>query len=74
MNRTAFFAFAALLALTLGVRVHSQSVTGAKSVLQQLQSVKAANAALLEKQTAVLLKLEELQKDAAQTKFMVKRG
>lgn len=74
MNRTAIFAFAAALLLVLGVRVHSQSVTGAKSSLQQIQSIKATNAALLEKQTAVLLKLDELQKAAAQTKFMVKRG
>ncbi len=74
MNRPTLLAFALALALTLSVRVHSQSVTGAKSTLQQLQAVKAANAALLEKQTATLLKLDELQKEAAQTKFMVKRG
>lgn len=74
MNRPATLAFLIALILTLGVRVHSQSVTGAKSTTQQLQALKAANAALLEKQTALLLKLDELQKDAAQTKFMVKRG
>lgn len=74
MNRTTLLAFTIAIALTLGVRVHSQSVTGPKSALQQLQAIKAANAALLEKQTAMLLKLDELQKDAAQTKFMVKRG
>jgi hypothetical protein len=74
MNRSTIFAFVAVLALSLGMRVHSQSVAGAKSVTQQLEQMKAANAALLEKQTAVLIKLEQLQKEAEQTKFMVKRG
>ena len=74
MNRTALLSFATALILALGVRVHSQSVTGAKNTIQQLESLKAANAALLEKQAAMLIKLDELQKEAAQTKFMVKRG
>lgn len=74
MNRSALIAFALALAITLGVRVHSQTVAGAKSAAQQLQAIKAANSVLLEKQTALMLKLDELQKEAAQTKFMVKRG
>jgi hypothetical protein len=55
-------------------RVHSQSVVGAKSPVQQLQALKAANQALLDKQAGALLKLDELQKEAAQVKFLSKRG
>ena len=62
------------LAAAFAFRVHSQSVTGAKSTLQQLQAVKAANQELLEKQAALMLKLDEIQKEAAQVKFLCKRG
>lgn len=74
MKHPSFLAFALVLVIALVVRVHSQSVTGAQSPIQQLQALKATNAILLEKQTALLIKLDELQKEAAQTKFMVKRG
>jgi len=74
MSRLTLLAISLALAATLGVRVHSQSPATPQSAVQQLQSIKAANAALLEKQTALLLKLDEVQKEAAQTKFMVKRG
>ncbi len=74
MKRSIIFTFFAVLALSFGMRLHSQSVAGARSVLQQLQQMKQTNAALLEKQTALLIKLDELQKEAEQTKFMVKRG
>jgi uncharacterized protein HemX len=74
MNRISFFALVAALALGLGVSVHSQAPAQPKSVLQQLQAMKAQNQAVLDKQTALLLKLEELQKEAAQVKFLAKRG
>lgn len=45
-----------------------------KSPLQFLQAMKAQNAALLERQNALLLKLEELHKEASQIKFLSKRG
>lgn len=45
-----------------------------KSPLQFLQTMKAQNAALIERQNALLLKLEELHKEAAQIKFLSKRG
>lgn len=45
-----------------------------KSPLQLLQGMKAQNAALLERQNALLLKLEELHKEASQIKFLSKRG
>jgi hypothetical protein len=36
--------------------------------------MRAANQLLLEKQTALLIKLEDLQKEATQIKFFAKRG
>ena len=45
-----------------------------KTPLQILQTMKAQNAALIERQNGVLLKLEELHKEASQIKFMSKRG
>jgi hypothetical protein len=45
-----------------------------KSPLQILQTMKTQNAALIERQNALLLKLEELHKEAAQIKFLSKRG
>jgi hypothetical protein len=74
MNRSILLSFVLALGLVIGVRVYSQNVTGAKNAVQQLEAMKAANAALIEKQTAMLQKLDELYKEAAQTKFMVKRG
>jgi hypothetical protein len=75
MNRLSFFALVAAVALGLGVSVHSQAPAAQpKTVLQQLQAMKAQNQAVLEKQTALLLKLEDLQKEAAQVKFLAKRG
>ena len=45
-----------------------------KSPLQFLQTMKAQNAALIERQNALLLKLDELHKEASQIKFLSKRG
>ena len=45
-----------------------------KTPLQILQTMKAQNAALIERQNGLLLKLEELHKEASQIKFMSKRG
>lgn len=74
MNRITLLCFAAAFVLAFGARVHSQSAAAPNNALQQLEAIKAANAALLEKQTGLLLKLDELHKQAEQTKFMVKRG
>jgi len=74
MNRTSFFALVAAVALALGASVHSQAPAQPKSVAQQLQAMKIQNQVVLEKQTALLLKLDDLQKEAAQVKFLSKRG
>jgi hypothetical protein len=74
MNRISFVALFTAVALGLGASVHSQAPAQPKTVLQQLQAMKAQNQTVLEKQTALLLRLEELQKEAAQVKFLAKRG
>ena len=75
MNRTPLIlAIAAAAAFPFASAVMSQTAAAPKSTLQQLQEMRAKNQATLEKQTALLLKLEELNKDATQIKFLTKRG
>jgi len=64
----------AALIVSFAINVQSQTAGVPKSTLQQLQEMKAKNKATLEKQEALLLKLEELNKDATQIKFLTKRG
>lgn len=63
---------AALLAL--GLHLHSQAPAAAKSPLQTLQAIKQKNQELIDRQTATLLKLEALEKDAEQLKIFGKRS
>ena len=58
--------------LALAVNLHSQGVVP-KSPLDKLKDVKAKNAELIEKQTATLQKLDEIDKAAEQLRFFVKR-
>jgi hypothetical protein len=75
MNRTLLvIPIMAALIVSFAVNVQSQTAGVPKSTLQQLQEMKAKNKATLEKQEALLLKLEELNKDATQIKFLTKRG
>lgn len=69
-----YLAIAAAALLVFTSNVQSQQVLGARTPIQQLQQMKAANDQLLEKQTALLLKLDELHKEASQIKFLAKRG
>jgi hypothetical protein len=64
----------AALMVSFADSVRSQTAATPKSTLQQLQDMKAKNKATLEKQEALLLKLEELNKEASQVKFLTKRG
>jgi hypothetical protein len=64
----------AAIIVSFAASVQSQTAGVPKSTLQQLQEMKAKNKATLEKQEALLLKLEELNKDATQIKFLTKRG
>jgi hypothetical protein len=76
MNRT--FSILAILAaavLPFVASVQSQTAAAApKSTLQQLQEMKEKNKATMEKQEALLLKLEDLNKEATQIKLLTKRG
>lgn len=67
-------ALAAAVLLGFAVRGQTQAPAGPKSNLQILQELKTANQTQLDKQTALLTTLEELQKQASQTKFLTKRG
>jgi len=73
MNRSSIFILSVAAVLGMAVHVRSQA-PGPKSPVQQIQEMKAVNKTTLEKQTALLLQLDELQKQAAQIKFLAKRG
>jgi hypothetical protein len=62
---------AALFAVALNL--YSQA-PAPKSATEQLTALKAANAALIEKQKATLLKLDEIAKQAEQMRFLGARG
>jgi hypothetical protein len=74
MNRSILIALVLTLSCAFGVRVYSQGFGGPRNTLQQLQQMKAVNEKILEQQTALLLQLEELHKEATQTKIFSKRG
>jgi hypothetical protein len=75
MNRTLFITTALALAAFSGLNLKARSQAATpQSTLQQLETMRAANQLLLEKQTALLIKLEDLQKEATQIKFFAKRG
>lgn len=59
--------------LGLGARLHSQAPAAPKTPLQQLQDIKKKNAEQIEKQGGALQKLDALQQDAVQLKFLGKR-
>ena len=59
--------------LALAVNLHSQGILP-KTPIDQLKALKAKNAELLEKQTATLQKLDEMDKQAEQMRFFSKRS
>ncbi|EDY20011.1 hypothetical protein CfE428DRAFT_2600 [Chthoniobacter flavus Ellin428] len=67
--------FALVLAAVLGfaVNLHSQGVLP-KSPIDRLKEIKARNADLIEKQKATLTKLDEMDKQAEQMRFLMKRS
>jgi hypothetical protein len=67
----ALLAMAALLALA--VHIQSEGILP-KSPVDKLRDLKAKNAEIIQKQTATLLKLEEMDKQAEQMRFFSKRG
>jgi hypothetical protein len=63
----------ALAVFALTQPLQSQTARPLKSVREQLEDMKAANKKLLEQQAAALLKLDEMQKEAAQLRILVRR-
>ena len=64
---------AAVFVFSSGPLLRSQAPAAPKSPLQQLQDIREKNKAQIEKQAATLLKLDALQQDATQIKFLGKR-
>ena len=75
MNMKTFLSLALSVAalFALAVNLHSQAPAAAKSPLEILQTMKAKNQEVLEKQTQTLLKLDELEKESGQLKIFGKR-
>ena len=73
MKTFALFIWAAAAAVALNGSLHSENAAP-KTPLEALQQVKEKNAALIEKQTATLEKLDEVAKEAQQIKFLGKRS
>ena len=73
MKTLTLFFWSAAAIIALSGSLHSQNAP-AKSPLETLQTLKAQNASLLEKQAATLLKLDEIAKEAQQIKFLGKRS
>jgi hypothetical protein len=59
--------------LALAVNLHSQGIAP-KSPLDKLKDIKAKNAEQIDKQTATLQKLDEIDKAAEQLRFFAKRS
>ena len=76
MNRAASLPLALLASgiLAFAVRAQTPAASAPKTTLQFLEELKVENAAMVQRQNALLLKLEELQKEASQIKFLAKRG
>ena len=73
MKTFTIFLWSAVAIIGLGGSLQSQNAP-AISPLEALQTLKTQNAALLEKQAATLLKLDDVAKEAQQIKFLGKRS
>jgi hypothetical protein len=74
MNTRSIFALSLAALLGLAVRGNTQAPAAPKTPLQLLQAMKAQNQVQLDKQTALMGKLDEIKEQAAQIKFLTKRG
>jgi len=72
--KTALFLAATVIAFAVGNVAYSQAPATAQSAVQKLQTIQARNKELLGRQTEMLRKLEELQLEAKQLKFLGKRS
>lgn len=61
-------------AFTVGNIAHSQAPAAPKTSVQRLEEIRAKNKELIERQTATLKQLEEIQLQAQQIKLLGKRS
>ena len=73
MKTSSFIAVIVAALLGFAVNLHSQGVAP-KSTVDRLKELKTKNADLIEKQKATLTKLDEMDKQAEQMRFMMKRS
>jgi hypothetical protein len=73
MKKVFVFHVAVAALLLLAVNLHSQTALQ-KSPVEQLKTLKARNAEIIERQKAALLKLEEMEKQADQIRILGKRS
>jgi len=64
----------AIAGFAFTARVHSQIAPPAQTPLQQLQALKVQNQQLLQQQAATLTKIDEVQKQATQLRFLAARS
>ncbi len=73
MKTPAIFFAAVAVALALGSPAHSQNPTLPQTPIQRLEAIRTKNKQLIDKQTETLKKLEELELQSQQIKFLGKR-
>ena len=73
MKTLAYLFWSAAVIVALNGSLHSEGAA-AKSPLETLQQMKTQNAALIQKQEATSVKLDEIAKEAQQLKFLGKRA
>jgi hypothetical protein len=73
MHAQTIFALAVAGLLALASQLYSQAPGTPKTPLEQLQVIKLKNKELIDRQSATLEKLDVLQKEAEQVKFLAKR-
>jgi|GEM_PF-4662441 len=72
--KTAHFTAAVIGMLALGNFAHSQVPLAPQTAAQKLQAIRARNKELIDRQTQTLKKLDEMQLEAQQLKFLGKRS
>ncbi len=72
--KTLFLPAVIAAAFALMPIAHSQAPTSPQSAVQRLQTIKTKNKELLDRQAETLKKLDALQLEAQQMKFLGKRG
>lgn len=72
--KTFSFLSVCVIAFALGNLAHSQAPSAPQSSGQRLEAIRATNKQLIERQTETLKKLEEMQLQSQQLKFLGKRS